>query len=543
MAKVSSNGGEIRHFHYDPLYARKRAQLKVAVVCPSPYSVGMDNLGFQGVLRLFASGPSVHCERAFYEKDTAGVSLESGLPLRAFDIVAFSVSFENDYLNILRILKASNIEPLASKRGEDFPLLLAGGAAPTINPEPITPFMDAIFLGEADEAIDEILRSYSESRGRGRQFLLETLALIGGMYVPSVHSPFLSGKQGVAGAVERRFVADLSDRFCSSAISSPRSHLGGMFLMEVGRGCPRKCRFCAATAVYAPLRFVRLKSLLARLERDGSRTKTVGLVGACVSEYPELPELARALVAKKKRVSLSSLRADFAAADALELIALSGTRTVTIAPEAGTPRLRRVINKEVEDSDLMETVRVASDSGFVSLRLYFMIGLPGERQEDVAAIPSLVESMYARFRRGRRARFVTASVSPFVPKAWTPFQWCGMDERRSLQEKMQHLSKAFSGLKGVRFKHEGLRSSILQGALSRGSWVTGLALHKMVFEGLSTKQAWHEAGLDFESEVFAAREPRATLPWDHLHAVSARERLREEFERTFGDGRIESEKT
>ncbi|KPJ59993.1 MAG: hypothetical protein AMJ46_08615 [Latescibacteria bacterium DG_63] len=533
MAKVLSNYEEILHFQYEPLRAKKRAQLRVAVVYPSSYSVGMDNLGFQGVLRLFASRPSVHCERAFYEKDSVGVSFESGLTLRAFDIVAFSVSFENDYLNVLRILKASAIEPLASKRRDDSPLLLVGGAAVTINPEPITPFVDAVFLGEADEAVEEILDSCFELGDRQRASLLASLALIEGMYVPSMHSPYLSGGKDVKGVVQRRFLPELSTHFCSTAISSRGSHLRGMFLMEVGRGCSRKCRFCAATAVYAPLRFVPSRSLLARLERDGPSVKTVGLVGACVSEHPELSVLARELVARGMRVSLSSLRADVGAAEILELIARSGTRTVTIAPEAGTSWLRRMINKELEYSSLMETVRAVSDSGLASLRLYFLIGLPGERQADVSAIPSLVASVCSEFRGGQKARFVTVSISPFVPKAWTPFQWCPMDERRSLQEKMRHLARELSRLKGVRFRPQGLRSSILQGALSRGSWRTGLAIRGMVFEGLSARKAWQEAGLHFESEVFAAKDPQAPLPWDHLGIAATRGKLREEFEKTF----------
>ena len=186
----------------------------------------------------------------------------------------------------------------------------------------------------------------------------------------------------------------------------------------------------------------------------------------------------------------------------------------------------------------METVRAARESGLVSLRLYFMIGLPGERPEDVSAIASLAASVRSQFTGGRKARFVTVSVSPFVPKPWTPFQWCSMDDRRSLRATMQGLARELSRLKGVRFRPQGLRSSILQGALSRGSWRAGLALHGMVFENLSPKSSWDKVGLDFDAEVFAARDRRSVLPWEHLHVAAAREELMEEFEKACEEGQV-----
>ncbi|UCF78558.1 MAG: radical SAM protein [Candidatus Eiseniibacteriota bacterium] len=527
---------ETYHFSPPPRAKEGGVRLRVALVYPNSYAVGMDNLGFQGVFRLLASSTSVHCERVFYERDRRCISLESHLRLNEFDVVAFSISFENDYINVLRMLKDSAIEPLASNRDERSPLLLAGGAATTINPEPMTPFMDAIFLGEADEAIQEIVGRCSELEERGRQPVLKSLALVEGVYVPSIQSPFLGEGRDVAGTVRRRVVRDPSTTFCSTAVSSPRSHLGGMFLAEAVRGCSRKCRFCAATCIYAPLRYVPADSLLARVWQAGSSVRTVGLVGACVSEHPDLVPVARALVERGIRVSVSSLRADIGASEILELLARSGTRTVTIAPEAGTREMRKLVNKELAEDSLEETVAAARDSGLASLRLYFMVGLPGEKLEDVMAIVSLVESVSSRFRAGKKARHVTVSVSPFVPKAWTPFQWCPMDERGALRTKMQTLSRQLSRLKGVRFKPQGLRSSFLQAALSRGSWKTGLALHAMVFEGLSARTAWKRAGLEFDSEVFSARELGAALAWDHLDVVPSRERLRKEYEKAFGGG-------
>lgn len=531
----------------DPLKSGSRAQLSVVLVYPDSYAVGMDNLGFQGIYGLMASDPRVHCERAFFEKDSrvsssghdldssrAGLrSLESRTPLKSFDVIAFSISFENDCLNGLKILKASGIEPFASRRDERSPLLLAGGVGVFMNPEPMSPFMDVMFLGEADEAIEEMVDVLTQIRTVGKRSVIESLSDVDGVYVPSIHSPFLRepGAPIPSKTVKRRHVSELSSMFRSTVISSSRSHLGGMVLVESGRGCSRKCRFCAVTSVYAPLRFVAIESLLARIEKVAPARGTVGLVGACVSEHPKLAELVATLVKRGLRVSLSSVRAGTASAELMGLIAGSGTRTITTAPEAGTARLRRLINKELDEATLMEMAGVARDSGLHSLRLYFMIGLPEERTEDVEAIVPLVGEIRSRFLSGRKARRVVVSVSPFVPKAFTPFQWCGMLERNTLEKRMRILSKGFSKMKGVRFSAQSIRSSILEGALSRGDWRTGQALHGMVYENLNPKNAWVKAGLLLEAEVFERRDTKAPLPWEHLLIGPSRKELEEELNR------------
>jgi radical SAM superfamily enzyme YgiQ (UPF0313 family) len=532
-----SNRKEPRRSRYDSSKVHG-AQLSVALVYPNSYAVGMDNLGFQGVYGLMRSDPRVHCERAFFEKDPSGLSFESKQPLKSFDVVAFSISFENDYVNVLKVLKASGIEPFASKRDEGSPLLLAGGVGVFINPEPISPFMDAIFLGEADEAIEEILDVLVSTRIEGKRSVTEFLSNVDGMYVPSVHSPYLreSGGPVLPKNVKRRYVAQLSSAFRSSVISSSQSHLGGMFLVESARGCPRKCRFCAVTSVYAPLRFVPAQSLLARIEEGAPARGTVGIVGACVSEYPRLSELVAVLVKKGLRVSLSSLRADNPSAELFELVARSGTRTVTTAPEAGSARLRKIINKELDEARLMETAEVARGSGIASLRLYFMIGLPEERPEDIEAIVSLVGVIRTKFLAGGKAGHISVSVSPFVPKASTPFQWCQMLDEDSLRKRMQSLAKGFSRMRGVKFRPQSIRSSILEGALSRGNWKTAQALCGVVYDNLNPRKAWSKAGLSFEAGVFEKIDTEAPLPWGHLLIGPTKRELEEELKRALPGG-------
>ena len=551
MSETRFDRNRPHHPPHNLLKSKSRAQLSVVLVYPNSYAVGMDNLGFQGIYGLMTSDPRVHCERAFFEKDSGGLSsrhdlhssgpgfrsLESKLPLKSFDVIAFSISFENDYLNVLRILKASGIEPFAPKRDEGSPLLLAGGVGVFINPEPISPFMDAIFLGEADEAMEEILDALVQIRTVGKRSVIESLSDVDGVYAPSVHSPFLKepGRPMSSKTVKRRHVSQLSCTFRSSVISSSRSHLGGMVLVESGRGCSRKCRFCAVTSVYSPLRFVSAESLLARVEEATPARGTVGIVGACVSEHPKLNELVAILVARGLRVSLSSVRADSVSAELMELIAGSGTRTVTIAPEAGTARLRRVINKELDEQKLMEIAEVARQSGIASLKLYFMIGLPEETQEDIEAIVALVGAIRSTFVSGKKARQVVVSVSPFVPKAFTPFQWCRMMERGSLDGRMRILTKGFSKMKGVKFGAQSIRGSILEGALSRGDWRVAQALYKMVYENLSPKKAWSNAGLSFETEVFEKRDTGVPLPWEHLRIGPTRKELEEELNRALDE--------
>ncbi|MBN1504514.1 MAG: radical SAM protein [Candidatus Eisenbacteria bacterium] len=518
---------------YDPARARKRARLSVCVVYPNSYAVGMDNLGFQGVYRMLASTPGVHCERAFFERGLEGTSLESGLPLRQFDVLAFSVSYENDLVNVLKTLRASGIAPYAADRPGASPFLLAGGVGVFTNPEPVSPFMDAIFLGEADEAVPEILEAYLEGRKGGRQSVENAMAQVGGVYVPSLHSPFI-GRGAGAPAPQRRHVEDLSRLFCTSVILSTRSHLGGMFLAEVARGCTKRCRFCAVSSAYSPLRFVPASSLLERLDAAGSAARTVGLLGACVADHPGLTGLARTIAARKQRVSVSSVRADAGRAELIPIVAGSGTRTLTIAPEAGTARLRNLIGKELAEERLFETARCASESGFTTLKLYFMLGLPGERAEDVDAVASLTHAVSKRFEMRGKFRSVTLSVSPFVPKASTPFQWFGAEREEAMRLKLRRLSTEVRKLKAVRYTPPGVRSWMLEAALSRGSWKTGRALHSLVFEETGLRKAWQEAGLSFEQEVSAPAAPTAPLPWDHVYAEAARARVRSLYEKARG---------
>ncbi len=486
---------------------------------------------------MLASTPGVHCERAFFERGLEGVSLESRLPLRQFDVLAFSVSYENDLVNVLRTLKSSGIAPYAADRPGASPFLIAGGVGVFANPEPASLFMDAIFLGEADEALGEILDAYLGSREGGRQAVEEALSAVEGVYVPSLHSPFIGAGTGAGGAPppRRRHVRDLSRLFCSSVILSTRSHLGGMFLAEVARGCTRRCSFCAVSSAYSPLRFVPAASLLDRVDAAGAAARAVGFLGACVADHPGLTCLAGTLADRKQRVSVSSLRADAGRSELVSVIARSGTRTLTIAPEAAGARLRRVMGKELDLNLLMETASHASESGFTTLKLYFMLGLPGERPEDVDAIASMTEAVSRRFELRGKSRSVTLSVSPFVPKASTPFQWFGAEAEETMRLKLDRLSREVRKLKAVRFTPPGVRNWMLEAAVSRGSWKTGLALHSLVFEETSTRKAWKKAGLSFEREVSDPAEASAPLPWEHVYGTEAGAHLKSAYTKACDD--------
>jgi radical SAM superfamily enzyme YgiQ (UPF0313 family) len=299
-----------------------------------------------------------------------------------------------------------------------------------------------------------------------------------------------------------------------------------MFLMEVARGCTRRCRFCAVSSAYSPLRFVPAASLLDRVDAAGAAAKAVGFLGACVADHPGLTGLAGTLAARKQRVSVSSLRADAGRAELISIIARSGTRTLTVAPEAAGARLRGVMGKDLDVDLLLETASHASRSGFTTLKVYFMLGLPGERPEDVDAIASLTESVSRRFELRGKSRSVTLSVSPFVPKASTPFQWFGAEPEEAMRLKLERLSREVRKLKAVRFTPPGVRNWMLETAVSRGSWKTGHALHSLVFEETSLRKAWKRAGLSFEREVSDPAPADARLPWEHVYPSAARLHLR-----------------
>ena len=533
-------------------HQRRGGDLSVCLLYPNRYHVGMSNLGFQTVCRMLASLPGVVCERAFLpdpselkEYRTSGcrlLSLESQRELPSFDLVAFSISFEQDYLALPLLFELAGIPPLARERDSSSPLILAGGAALFLNPEPVAEFFDLVALGEAEPLLGPLVALLRQPLER--HSLLVRASRIEGIYVPSLYEPrcrdgLLSGwdvREGAPERVRRVWAPGGGDEASASAFFTPDTEFGDLALVEVSRGCPRGCRFCAAGFIYLPFRQHPLEAILARVDEGLPFRSRIGLVGAAVSDYRELGPLCRAILDKGGTVSVSSLRIDGLDDGMLDVLIRSGHRTVTLAPEGGSQRLRDLIRKDITGEEILRAVDRVIGRGILNLKLYFIIGLPTECEADLEELVGLVgvirDRVVAAARQHRRLGEIVISVNPFIPKPFTPFQWCGMRPLKELERKETRLKRAFGALANVRFQMESPRDALLQALLSRGDRTLSrfiLAAHE--------QQGWKKGAraLGLDVEALACREipPGELLPWDFIESVP-RERLVREYAAAFG---------
>ncbi|HUL58721.1 MAG TPA: radical SAM protein [Anaeromyxobacteraceae bacterium] len=471
------------------IHKDRGGRLGVALVYPNAYRLGMANLGLHAVYRILNDDPGVACERAFLPEDGGEPrTVESGRPLRDFDVVAFTLSFEEDDLNVLEILDRAGLPLRAADRDRRHPLVLGGGIAVQINPEPVAPFFDAFLVGEAEALLPAFLALMRRARAAPpeRRDLLRALAALPGGYVPALYDVRYSDTRAPGGAwvtrfvpgdgaparVKRAYVEDLRKVPTSRVIDSPGAQFGDLFLTEVARGCLWGCRFCAAGFVQRPYREVDLEVLRAEARKGIAQGLRVGLVGPDTSDHTGLDPLTCAIAEEGGTFSPSSLRVDAITPWLSERMAQGGERSITIAPEAGTERMRRVINKDFTDDQIVRAAEHALAAGMQHVKMYFMCGLPTETDDDVLGMAHLairireeVMMPWAK-RRGRMGR-ITLSVNPFVPKPWTPFQWVPMHDRACLEGKRKLLEKALRP-KGIDLDFFSPREAALQTLLSRG---------------------------------------------------------------------------
>ncbi len=501
-------------------------KLPIALAYPNTYQVGMSNLGLQTVYRLFNRRADVVCERVFYNQGVGSsplISLESQRDVKDFAILAFSISFEMDYFNVVAMLRQADIPPLAEERDEDYPLLLAGGPAVTANPQPLAPIFDAFAIGEGEVIIPPLVETLQAGIGENRDELLSALARIPGIYVPSQYP--ISNTQY---PVKRQWVPDLDTCPAVSVVLTPDTEFGDMYLMEIARGCGRGCRFCLAGYTYRPVR-ERSPAVLLEQAEEGLRYRDrIGLVSAAVSDYSRIGELVAGLQGMGARLSASSLRVDPLPELLVRALAESGVQTLTIAPEAGSQRLRTLINKKVSEDDLMRAVELAARYDFAQLKLYFMLGLPTETEEDVQALIDLLLAVRERFPRR-----VTVNITPFVPKAHTPFQWVAMAPVEGLKERLSRIEQALRP-RGIAVKAESPAWAAVQGVLSRGDSRLGQALVRVKRRSLAAwRRALRECQLD-SAEYLRERSWDDPLPWAVVDSGVRRDYLWREMRRAMG---------
>lgn len=483
-------------------------RLPIVLGYPNSYAVGMSSLAIHGLYRWFNALPGVVCERAFawlgrrHERGAPLVTLESQRPVREAAALALSVSFELDYIHLLEMLRRAPLPLRAAERHEGDPFVILGGPAVAANPAPLAPVADAIVIGEAEPILAELTDVLRESWARPRAATLAALAALPGVYAPALHD----GR-----AIQRLCQGDLDAYPTGTHIIAPQAEFGDMFLIEISRGCLRGCRFCLAGQWYRPLRERSLESVLAQAQEGLAHRTKIGLVGAAVSDYSAIDDLAARLRQMGAALSVSSLRVHPLSLPLLAALAESGSQAITLAPEAGSERLRRAIRKGVTHEQIMRAVE-AVRGRFASLKLYFMIGLPSEEDEDIEALLELVGEVARLFQRE-----VVVNVTPFVPKAHTPYQREAMAPAEVLEARLARLREGCRALR-TPLRAEGVAESRAQALLARGDLALGEALLALPHTAPARlERALQRAGLETEAYL-AARAPQAALPWDFVAA-------------------------
>ena len=518
--------------------SRRGGSLRICLVYPNRYGIGMSNLGFQAVYTLLNANPEILCERAFLpdpdemreylESRTPLLSLDSQQPLSGFDIVAFSVSFESDYLNIPAIFHLAGLPCHSSERTGKHPIVVAGGAATFLNPEPVADFMDALCLGEAEELLPALLEKLCGA-STSRRGLYETFAKLPGIYVPSLFNR-ASGE-----TVTRLFLKDLDSHPVVTAINAPEAEFSDLYLVELSRGCPRGCRFCAAGYIYLPYRQRSVDAVKVEVEKGIADNRKIGLVAAAVGDFRGIGDLCRHIVASGGSFSVSSLRIDGLDETMTELLVASGHKTATLAPEGGSQRLRDLIKKGITEEQILSACERLIEKDILNLKLYFIIGLPTETDEDIHELLELVakirELVLAKARVNRRLGEVTLSVNPFIPKPFTPFQWCGMAPLKILESRLKTIQSAVRRIANVTVQAESLKDAMLQALLSRGDRSLSEFLVKS-HELQSWRKGAKSLGLDVEKIVTREILLGEALPWDFIKGVP-KELLREEYRKAF----------
>lgn len=572
--------------------SKRQGRLNIALVYPNTYSAGMSNLGFQTVYALFNAHPHGVCHRFFLDpnrqkkhhphgnRQQMPKSVETGMPLSHYDMVALSISFENDYLNIVTLLQSAHIPTRSSDRDADHPLIIAGGVATYLNPEPIAPFVDCFLLGEAEVSIPRFIEHALtwESNVNGpitpfqiekKPFLEQLSISMEGIYVPELYQIkwFSSDESDESDRSDRSDKSNKSDQCppphhlltppspkspkipetiivprsdslgtlaATTQILTPDTAFSDTFLIETGRGCPHGCRFCSAGFIYRPPRFTPKAVVIDAMKRAREMTCKIGLVSAAVSDHPDINTICAAGVALGHHISFSSLRLDNLTDETLDTLVAASVKTATIAPEAGSERMRRIINKKITEEEILSAVKRIVAHGILNIKLYFMVGLPFETKADVQAIIDLTLKIKQVFLEVSREKgkigTITLSINPFIPKPATPFQWAAMDRPTVYKKKVKQIQEGLKREGNVVVNAESPKTAEINALLARGDRRMADVLERATEVGwpATLRDPAYAAKLP---PIYTPLDPSDSLPWDIVDTGIKKSFLIHEFHR------------
>ncbi len=523
--------------------------LHFVLAYPNSYRTAMASLGYQTVYATLTRHPKSVCERVCLPDDKSIQemqrtqselrTLESEKSMRESDVLAFSVAFEPDYVNVVRMLELSNIPLYAKNRDHTHPFIIGGGPAMTFNPEPVADFFDAVVIGDAEEVLLKVVDVMHGAVASGKEDVLLQLAEIDGVYVPAFYTPEYDGdgrfvrmetKDGVPSKVRRAVARDISKYPGESVIFTPEGEFGDIYLVEIARGCPYRCRFCVAGHIGRPYRERDIESVYA--DRPAHlKDKRMGLVSAAVFDHSMIAPFCEKASADGVDFTVSSIRLETFDRQAAQMLVKSGQKTVTFAPEAATVRLRKVINKDISDEDIDAAVNTAVEAGFGRVKLYFMIGLPTEEDADIEGIVGLLKRLADKYEK---AEF-SVSASVFVPKPCTPFQWCAFADEKILAKRAKLLKDGLGKVARVKCSVESVRMAKLQAVFARGDRRAALIAVEAAKTGVARAMKEHISKCTMY--LAGSEDVNAPLAWEHIDCLLDKRYLALEYERALA-GRL-----